>query len=117
MIYQLRSDLLELHKQLVDISKYEYQKIHGPIAGPAALFKLLVEHSLFQWLRSLSETIVAIDEALETNPPATQEAIIKMIHRRLFPEKPNEFSQKLIDYMNEKQEIRNAVQAIKAHFN
>lgn len=117
MIETLRIGMLQLHKLLVDHTKEQYEKIHGTVAGPSTLFKLLVEHPSFQWLRSLSETIVAMDEALETDPPATQEAVVKMIHGRLFPEEPNEFSQKLNECMNEKQEIRDTVQVLQAHLN
>lgn len=59
------------------------------------MFKLLVEEPSFQWLRPLSETIVAIDEALETNPPASHQAIVEMVHNRLLPAQMNDFSKGL----------------------
>jgi hypothetical protein len=95
MTDQLRSSLLALHKTLVDRTKLMYEATHGPVAGPAALFRLVVEEPSFQWLRPLSETIVAIDEALETEPPASHEAIVAMVKLRLFPDTPTPFSTEL----------------------
>ncbi|QQR60910.1 hypothetical protein IPH19_00345 [Candidatus Uhrbacteria bacterium] len=91
----LRSALLSLHKTLIDQAKQSYESTHGPIVGPAALFRLVVEEPSFQWFRPLSETIVAIDEALENNPPATHEAIVAMVKLRLFPDTATDFSRSL----------------------
>lgn len=95
MTDQLRSGLLALHKALVDAEKSKYEKTHGPVGGPGALFKLLVDDPSFQWLRPLSETIIAIDEALETDPPASHQAIVEMVRGRLFPSPTTEFSMTL----------------------
>ena len=82
-INQLRSHLLTLHKALVDETQKSYEETHGTISNPHALFRLLVEEPAFQWLRPLSETIVSIDEALETDPLASKQAIIGMSMRRV----------------------------------
>jgi hypothetical protein len=97
MTDELRSTLLALHKTLVNQVKSSYEAIHGPVAGPAALFRLLVDEPAFQWLRPLSETIVGIDEALEKSEPASPEAVVEMVRGRLFPSTPTEFSQKLTE--------------------
>lgn len=115
MIDTLRIGMLHLHKQLVDHVKSGYEQTHGSIAGPSALFKLLVEHPAFQWLRTLSETIVAMDEALETDPPASEEAIKDMLRGRLYPEKPNEFTQRLEECLNANKDIKDAYNALEKH--
>ncbi len=103
---ELRSSLLALHKALLDEATKTYELLHGTIGGPTALFKLLLEEKSFQWLRPLSETIVSIDEALETEPPATNASLLAMTKGRLFPEKPTEFSVNLAEAMQKSESIR-----------
>lgn len=112
-INQLKSDLLTLHKALLDEVKKTYEETHGAIANPGVLFRLVVEDQAFQWLRPLSETIVAIDEALETDPPASPKAIIGMVHDRLFPETPTELSMNLENHIKKSSAIKTTYEAIK----
>lgn len=113
MTDQLRTSLLDLHKQLVEYVKAEYEKTHGPVAGPGALFKLLVDEPSFQWLRPLSETIVALDEALEAEPPATHAAVVAMVQMRLFPEAKTDFSIALDAAAQDSANIRDAQEKIR----
>ena len=109
----LRSTLLSLHKTLLDQAKLKYESTHGPIAGPAALFRLVLEEPSFQWMRPLSETIVAIDEALESDPPASHEAIVAMVKLRLFPDTPTTFSTELAKIQNSNPEISKQIDLLK----
>jgi hypothetical protein len=111
MTDELRHALLGLHKSLVDYAKTSYESTHGPVGGPANLFRLLVDDPAFQWLRPLSETIVAIDEALETEPPATHAAIVAMVRGRLFPETATAFSEGLKKAAQDSVQIKEALAA------
>ena len=62
---ELRNGLLRLHKLLLDRECGHYQREHGPVESEHALLGLVLSHPQFQWLRTLSELIVNIDESLE----------------------------------------------------
>jgi|GEM_PF-4856647 hypothetical protein len=63
-IFQL---LLNLHKQLLEEQKKEYEKTYGVIATTNQYFQLVVSHEDFEWLRQLSVLISSFDEALESD--------------------------------------------------
>jgi len=62
---ELRNGLLRLHKLLLDGERSHYQREHGPVESEHALLGLVLSHPQFQWLRTLSELIVNIDESME----------------------------------------------------
>jgi len=62
---ELRNGLLRLHKLLLDRERNHYQLEHGPVESEHALLGLVLSHPQFQWLRTLSELIVNIDESME----------------------------------------------------
>lgn len=69
----LRNLLLEQHKLLLDRERAEYEKIHGPIAGPGPFLTLVLGDPHFAWLRQLSTLVVEIDEALSRRSKAGQD--------------------------------------------
>lgn len=111
MTDKLRSSLLALHKILLDDTTKKYEAIHGKIANTGTLFNLVVNDAYFQWLRPLSETIVAVDEALETEPPATHAAIVGLVRGRLFPETATDFSRGLEKAAKGSATVKSAVEA------
>jgi hypothetical protein len=66
----LRSKLLELHRELVEVDRLMYERVHGRIT-PADLLDNLLHHPAFVWLRPLSALIA---EADATRDPETAEA-------------------------------------------
>lgn len=64
---QLREALLHLHKALVDSERVGYEKNIGTIPSANHFLKLLTDDPWFAWLHPLSQLIVAMDEALDTN--------------------------------------------------
>jgi hypothetical protein len=77
--------LLRLHKSLLDDQRRVYEGTYGPVDG-AQLFRLLLEHEQFAWLRPLSGLIARIDEAVETTPPLSADDAVALVEhtRRLF---------------------------------
>ncbi len=79
---ELREALLKLHKALVESERVTYEQTLGPITSPNHFLQLLTTDPWFAWLHPLSELVVAIDEAMDTEEPMTPvmaEALIKQI--------------------------------------
>ena len=66
-LFDLRKTLLHLHKTLLDWERAAYERIHGRVSS-SELLKAIVEDPQFGWLRPISELIVRIDEAVDTEP-------------------------------------------------
>jgi len=75
----LRSQLLKLHKALLDSERVEYEKTIGKIQSPNHFLQLLTTDPWFAWLSPLSQFIVSIDEALDAEEPLTAEAVESLI--------------------------------------
>ncbi len=61
--------LRALHKLLIGTVRTEYERTHGPIAGPGALLRLLMEDPFFSWLRPMSQAMVEMDQLAEEETP------------------------------------------------
>ena len=57
--------LRDLHRALVQLVRNDYEREHGPVGGAGNLFRLLVHDPAFDWLHTLSELMVDIDELLD----------------------------------------------------
>ena len=66
-LFDLRKSLLHLHKTLLDWERAAYERVHGRVSS-SELLKATVEDPQFGWLRPISELIVRIDEAVDTEP-------------------------------------------------
>jgi hypothetical protein len=64
----LSARLLLLHGVLLERERTAYESLHGPIA-PRELLRLLLGDEQFAWLRSLSQLIARIDEAVDSDTP------------------------------------------------
>lgn len=69
----LRHALLHLHKVLLEIERLDYERQNGRVT-PGELLKLLLQDEQFAWLRAVSEIIVRIDEMLEDEEGAEEDA-------------------------------------------
>lgn len=70
LLNNLRFDLLNLHKTLIDLERTEYEWRHGKVSAPQFL-QLLLKEPQFEWLHFFSELIVGMDEALEVKDSAS----------------------------------------------
>jgi hypothetical protein len=88
LLRQVRELLLEQHKLLLDRERDAYEKANGPIGGPSAWLKLVLEDAHFAWLKDVSSLIVEIDEALSRRSTADQpvaDAITERVRELMRP--------------------------------
>lgn len=76
---ELRTALLDLHKALVDSERVSYEATIGAIQSPNHFLQLLTGDPWFAWLHSMSQLIVAIDEALDEKEPLTPAGIDALV--------------------------------------
>jgi len=62
-----------LHHALLDESRAEYERSHGPLSGPGHLLHLVAHDEAFAWLRVLSSLMVDLDTLVDEEPPASDE--------------------------------------------
>lgn len=67
---ELRTQLLDLHKALLDYQKHVYESTVGSIENPNQYYNLVVNDANFAWLRTLSALVVSIDELVEKKEEA-----------------------------------------------
>jgi hypothetical protein len=65
--------LRALHQALLEESRVEYERTHGPVSGSGHLLHLLAHDEAFAWLRVLSSLMVDLDVLVEEQPPASDE--------------------------------------------
>lgn len=68
----LRNQLLNLHKVLLDDAKLAYEMDRGRVGNNANLLQLVISDPWFGWLHSLSGLIVRIDESVAKDAPTTE---------------------------------------------
>jgi hypothetical protein len=66
----LRQALLRLHKMLLDLERFGYERARGPIGNSYEFLQLALKDPWFDWLHRLSELIVQIDESLDARDSA-----------------------------------------------
>jgi hypothetical protein len=66
-IEAVRSEVLQLHKKLVDLARRQYEAQHGGIAR-GQLTRLVAFDPEFAWLHPLTRLVLDIDDRLEQGP-------------------------------------------------
>lgn len=61
----VRSELLHLHKAILEAERAAYEREHGKVDSPHSLLQLVMHDPWFGWFRPLSEMAVQIDELLD----------------------------------------------------
>jgi catechol 2,3-dioxygenase len=69
---ELRTQLLNLHKVLLDDAKLAYELDRGRVGSNANLLQLVINDPWFAWLHSLSGLIVRIDESVAKDALTTE---------------------------------------------
>ena len=72
-LHDLVPALRALHHALLDESRAEYERSHGPLSGPGHLLHLVAHDEAFAWLRVLSSLMVDLDTLVDEEPPASDE--------------------------------------------
>ena len=83
-LQELRDALLDLHKVLIDSERAVYETKVGPIKSPHHFFQLVSSDPWFAWLRPVSQLIVAMDEALDTDEPLTRDTVNMLMKESVF---------------------------------
>lgn len=65
-LQELRRGLLELHKALIEAERLTYERVFGRVASNGQLLQLVMDDPWFTWLHPLSQLVVRIDEALDS---------------------------------------------------
>lgn len=73
----LRTQLLRLHKTLLDEERAAYEKVNGPIATTGQVFNLVMSDPWFNWLHRFSKLIIKID-MLQENPEGKEEDVSEL---------------------------------------
>jgi hypothetical protein len=90
-LVDLRHGLLKLHKTLLDSERKTYERNHGrQIASAGEFFQLVVGDAWFNWLHSVSELVVRIDEMLDAEEPATPVEATRVIDQARLLLRPSE---------------------------
>jgi hypothetical protein len=77
----LRDKLLALHKTLVDIERFRYERSHGSKVPSGEFLNLLLTDPSMDWLRRISELIVWIDEVLDPDELTADEEVESVFAR------------------------------------
>ncbi len=75
---RMATALRSAHKSLIDSTQRDYEKLHGRITNPYALFTLVAQDPAFAWLQPMTHLIVEIEDVLSRkSPPVVQEDFLR----------------------------------------
>ena len=66
---RLTAAVRTVHKALIDATRRDYERIHGRIQGPYALFSLVAQDPAFAWLQPMTRLIVELEDLLDRKDP------------------------------------------------
>lgn len=72
-----------LHKALIDETQREFEKTHGRITNPYALFTLVANDPAFAWLQPMTRAIVDVEDILGRMVPPPAEADVVAVKKKL----------------------------------
>jgi catechol 2,3-dioxygenase len=70
----LRNQLLQLHKVLLDDARAAYEMDRGRVGSAGSLLQLVINDPWFAWLHALSELVVRIDQTIQESSSTDAEA-------------------------------------------
>ncbi|MDJ0677496.1 MAG: hypothetical protein QNJ36_19295 [Calothrix sp. MO_167.B42] len=76
---EVRIQLLNLHKALLEYERATYEQLHGRIPSNGEFLRLVLGHEWFSWLRPMSQFIAQIDEELSAKEPMTLNAANELL--------------------------------------
>jgi hypothetical protein len=65
---------LELHRALIEATRYEFESAHGRIENPYDMLQLVESDPVFAWLRPMTALLLRIDELSEQEVISVAEA-------------------------------------------
>jgi catechol 2,3-dioxygenase len=76
-----RARLLHLHKVLLEDARAAYEMDRGRVGSNANLLQLVISDPWFAWLHALSELIIRIDQAVESDSPASEDDAAALVEQ------------------------------------
>jgi hypothetical protein len=76
----LSRTFLQLHKNLLEGAKMEYEAKNGAIAGANQYLQLVLDDPHFAWLRKISSMIALIDEAVSMRRAASEPQALALLN-------------------------------------
>jgi hypothetical protein len=73
---RIAEGLRAVHRALIEATRLEYEKEHGKVQGPYALFTLVAQDPAFAWLRPMTRMIVDIEDVLKRDEPPVDDSEI-----------------------------------------
>jgi hypothetical protein len=58
----VRSDLLQVHRGLLEAERVRYERVRGRIENNSAFLQLVINDPWFDWLRPMAQLVLLIDE-------------------------------------------------------
>jgi hypothetical protein len=89
----VRQSVLKLHKALIESERQTYEQALGRIQSPNHFLQLVTSDPWFAWLQPLSQLIVSIDEANDSEIPLTAvqvDAFVREVGQLLTPSEAGE---------------------------
>jgi hypothetical protein len=72
-----------LHKALIDATQREFEKTHGRITNPYALFTIVANDPAFAWLQPMTRAIVELEDLAGRKEPAPVASEVKESRAKL----------------------------------
>lgn len=116
-IDKLRHDLLDLHKKLLDYQGKLAEQEFGRSITPYEMWHLSTTDKTFNWLRSLSELIVQIDEKMEAKEVGHDfsEWVKNELKNLTDPQGTGNFQSQLALALSKKPELQFEVSQLRSH--
>jgi hypothetical protein len=83
---QLRAALMELHRELLQAQRIQAERLGGRMSAAETL-QAAADDLRFDWLRTLSQLIADLDEAIAEDPGRV-EAVVARVRESLAPPDP-----------------------------
>lgn len=72
-----------LHKALIDATQRDYEKAHGRVTNPYALFSLVANDPAFAWLQPMTRAVVEVEDLAGRVMPTPGEADVREARTKL----------------------------------
>src|SRR6185295_18009916 len=82
LLDRMGAALRTLHKALIDHTQHEYERAHGKVKSPYALFALVAHDPAFAWLQPMTRLIVEIEDVVgRPLPPPAKSDLVELRKR------------------------------------
>jgi len=78
----VRTDLLEVHRALLEAERIRFERVRGRIANNSAFLQLVIGDPWFDWLRPMAQLVLLIDERVSDKKQVLGSAEAKALLER-----------------------------------